>query len=187
MKSIALANPQALFAYAVGVVGSHMCFLYTWSRQGSCGVVPGPRLVFLIAPLNLWTSRDPHTSHDTRRRSEGRRLQRRQSSPCCSYLRPLPNNHSSPNKGQDSGTVHLPFSGTSPALTTMLTNGKRQYVLKPINYYCGLCESKVVTIVCFFIVKLYKLRFFSICFDRDWIFNPMTKCISPCIVQVALM
>lgn len=106
MKSIALANPQALFAYAVGVVGSHMCFLYTWSRQGSCGVVPGPLLVFLIAPLNLWTSRDPHTSQDTRRRSEGRRLQRQQSSLCCSYLQPLPNNHTSPNKGQDSGTVH---------------------------------------------------------------------------------
>lgn len=64
MKSIALANPQALFAHA-------MCFFYTWSSQGSCGVVPGPLLVFPIAPLDLWTTRNPHTSHDTR--SLGRR------------------------------------------------------------------------------------------------------------------
>lgn len=65
MKSAALANPQALFAYAKGYEG-HMCFLYTWSRQGSCRVVRGCLLVFLITPLNLWTTRNPHTSHDTR-------------------------------------------------------------------------------------------------------------------------
>lgn len=78
--------------------------------------------------------------------------------------------------------LYIPFSSTSRAITTMLTNGKQRRALKPINYYYRLCKEqrKVVTIVFFFIVKLYKLRFLSVCFDRDWIFNPMTKCISPC-------
>lgn len=34
----------------------------------------------------------------------------------------------------------------------------------------------------FFIVKLYKIFFVVV--DRDWISNPMTKCISPCCAHV---
>lgn len=62
---------------------------------------------------------------------------------------------------------------------------------KPINYYYRLCKKKykVVTIVCFLLLSYINSDFFLLFvhFDRDWIFNPMTKCISPCIVQFALM
>lgn len=81
-----------------------------------------------------------------KRRSEGRRLQRQQSSLCCSYLQSLPNNDTtSANKGFSTANtlvLYTPFSSTSPDTTTMLTNGKLRYVLKPINYYYGLCKNK---------------------------------------------
>lgn len=186
MKSIALANPQALFAYAMGVESSHICFLYTWSRQGSCGVVPGQLLVFPIAPLNLWTTRDPRTSHDTP--TEGKEARETTEQP---FVVPTCGRcPTTTTRVQAKGVttantlvLYIP-SSSSRAITTMLTSGKQRRALKPINYYYRLCKEKrkVVTIVFFFfiiIVKLYKLRFLSVCFDRDWIFNPMTKCISP--------
>lgn len=173
-----------------------MCFLYTWSRQGSCGVVPGRLLVFLIAPLNLWTTREP--SHLTRyplagkRRSKGRGLQRQQSSLCCSYLQSLPNDAStSTNKGVSTAetlVLYMPFSSTSPAITTMLTNGKQRHVLKPINYYYGLCKNKESCDHSLFFLLLSYINWdFFVCFDRDWIFNPMTKCISPCCSHVKFL
>lgn len=91
--------------------GSHMCFLYTWSRQGGCGVPSDPLLVFLIALLNLWAARDPHTSHNTRflgrGRAKGRRLQRQQRCICCSYLPPPKENPTSINKATSFGTVYV--------------------------------------------------------------------------------
>lgn len=149
MKWIALANPQALFAYAVGVVGSHMCFLYTWSRQGSCGVVLGPLLVFLIAPLNLWTTRDPHTSHDTRslgrdRASEGGFRDNR-----AAFVVATCNHTPTMTRVLTKGLQRPRLwycTRLSPA-QTLLSQPCRQMemqrcVLKPINYYYGLCKRQ---------------------------------------------
>ena len=159
MKSIALANPQALFAYAMGVESSHICFLYTWSRQGSCGVVPGQLLVFPIAPLNLWTTRDPRTSHDTP--SEGKEARETTEQPfvvptcgCC----PTTTTRVQAKGVTTANTLvlYIPSSSTSRAITTMLTSGKQRRALKPINYYYRLCKEKrkVVTIVFFFLLLL---------------------------------
>lgn len=86
-----------------------------------------------------------------------------------------------------------PESGIPSAVTSvlyaafMLTNGSNSIKLINYYYYYRLCQSKgSVTIVCFLLS--YINWFFSLVhFDGDWIFNPMTKYISPCIVWVALM
>lgn len=128
--------------------GSHMCFLYTWSRQGGCGVPSDPLLVFLIALLNLWAARDPHTSHNTRflgrGRAKGRRLQRQQRCLCCSYLAPPPLPQRKPYKYKQSHEFWYCIC-LSPA-QTMLSQPcwrmESKRILKLINYYFRLCRNK---------------------------------------------
>lgn len=182
------------------------CVFYTPDpRQGSCGVVPGPLLVFLIAPLNLWTAREP--SHLTRYVKPAR----------CGRDGGVGDNRAAfvvPKSATTPPTTNtirvltkgflffcFPVQGTvtclTPAQTLLsqpsLTNGKKQYVLKLINYYYyRLCLNKESGDHRLFFLLLSYINwdfflFFFVCFvyfDRDWIFNPMTKCISPCIVDL---
>lgn len=138
MEWITLANPQALFAYAGG---SHMCFLYSWYRQGSCGALPEPLLVFLIALLNLTPHRTPAFWEEATQRkeaSETTELPRGSYSTC--HRHPPPPDNTSTNKAK-SLVLYMPFSSTNPAFATMQTN-ESNGILKLINYYFRLCQNK---------------------------------------------
>lgn len=100
--------------------------------RGSAGPAP---CVFNRASEPLDHSQPSHLTRYPlagKRKSEGRRLQRQQSSLCCSYLQSLANSDiTSANKGVSTAktlVLYMPFSSTSPAITTMLTNGKQRYV-----------------------------------------------------------
>lgn len=177
--------------------GAPTCvFLYTWSRQGSCGVLPDPLLVFLIALLNLWVARDPHTSHDTRLLGRGNAKEGGFRDNRAAFV--VPTCHRFPKKTairvQTKPRVWY-CTCLSPAQTLlsqpcwqMESNG----ILKRINYYFRLCQNKEsgdhsLVLLLLSYINWNVLFICLFCFDRDWIFNPMTKRISPRLVWFALM
>lgn len=142
-------SPGTICLYSGGGGLPHVFFIHliqAGQLRGSAGPAP---CVSNRTSEPLDHSRPSHLTRYPlagKRKSEARRLQRQQSGLCCSYLRSLPDNHTaSANKGVSTAktlVLYMPFSSTSPVFTTMLTNGKQRYVLKPINYYYGLCKNK---------------------------------------------
>lgn len=77
--------------------------------------------------------------------------------------------------------LYMCFSSTNPIFTAMLTDRKRIIAYKLLQ---TVKTKKMMTIVCFLLLSYINS---DVCFDGDWIFNPMTKHVSPCIVEFALM
>lgn len=125
-------SPGTIYSCSGGCGLPHVFFIHliqAGQLRGSAG--PAPRVSNRTSkPLDHWRA-----SHLTRqllagkRKREGRRLQRKQSSLCCPHLQSLPNNDTmSTNKGvsrTNTLVLYRSFSSTSPAITTMLTNGKQ--------------------------------------------------------------
>lgn len=125
--------------------GSHMCFLYTWSRQGGCGVPSDPLLVFLIALLNLWAARDPHTIPafwEEAEQKDGGFRDNKDAFVVPTCPPPLPQRKPYKYKQSHEFWYCICLSPAQTMLSQPCWRMESKRILKLINYYFRLCRNK---------------------------------------------